>query len=266
MRSIGGKRWLVLALCCLWALYSETFTPGQLRQLPRWGRVRARAAAGSSRAGAEKEVAEERFPLQALNIGQMVEGRVTYMNVRGASLAYVDIGAEKDAVLEYGEMEDGFPSKLTPVRKGSKVETRVLEYDEDLDRLYLTRRSGSLSRPARLAKAEENHDPEPLRRVAESEFLDAEAGAASRLPLSVDWAEDWFAESKTLENLCVCTKLDTRAFSFRLCGAGITSQILHRKVKRKRREREREENGKDKDNTRRRDCMPAYLLKVHRVC
>ncbi|CAJ1452084.1 unnamed protein product [Effrenium voratum] len=191
MRSIGGKRWLVLALCCLWALYSETFTPGQLRQLPRWGRVRARAAAGSSRAGAEKEVAEERFPLQALNIGQMVEGRVTYMNVRGASLAYVDIGAEKDAVLEYGEMEDGFPSKLTPVRKGSKVETRVLEYDEDLDRLYLTRRSGSLSRPARLAKAEENHDPEPLRRVAESEFLDAEVVGIHTFGVFVNVFPSW---------------------------------------------------------------------------
>ena len=43
-------------------------------------------------------------------------------------------------VLEFGEMQDGFPMKM-PVYSGKKVEARVLEYLPDLDRLYLTMRT-----------------------------------------------------------------------------------------------------------------------------
>ncbi|CAK8999368.1 unnamed protein product, partial [Durusdinium trenchii] len=122
----------------------------------------------------DEKAAEAKRPLSSFQVGETVKGRVNFMNVRGPSVAYVDIGAEKDAALEFGEMEDGFPAKLTPVRKGQKVEARVLEYDLKAERIYLTRRSGDLARPRRLTLEEENHNPEPLRRVAQSEWLDAE--------------------------------------------------------------------------------------------
>lgn len=112
-------------------------------------------------------------PLSSFQVGQIVQGRVKRMIVGAASLAYVDIGAAKDAVLEFGEMTDGFPRKV-PVHTGKKVEARVLEYSAEIDRLYLTRRTGDLKRPPRIWKEDQSRNPEPLRRVAQQEFLDAE--------------------------------------------------------------------------------------------
>ncbi|CAE6945496.1 unnamed protein product, partial [Symbiodinium sp. KB8] len=93
-------------------------------------------------------------------------------------------------VLEYGEMEDGFPTKRDPVRKGKQISARILEFNEEADRFYLTMRSGDLSRPPRIKKSEENHDPESLRLVASEEWLDAEVrilrGLSSRVVTELD--------------------------------------------------------------------------------
>jgi len=106
-----------------------------------------------------------------LKIGDRITAKVT--GVFALSHAFVDIGTGKDATLEYGEMIDGFPSKGMPVKRGEQFSVRVLEVDQ-ADNVFVTRRTGDLQRPPRLAREDENNDPEPLRICSDEEWLDAE--------------------------------------------------------------------------------------------
>lgn len=104
-----------------------------------------------------------------LKIGDRITAKVTGI-LRDA---FVDIGTGKDATLEYGEMIDGFPSKGMPVKRGEQFSVRVLEVDQ-ADKVFVTRRTGDLQRPPRLAQEDKNNDPEPLRICSDEEWLDAE--------------------------------------------------------------------------------------------
>eukprot|EP00439_Symbiodinium_sp_Y106_P007600 s4736_g1.t1 len=182
---MGGCRLLLLlGGICAWSprlsASSLGFCGRQLSCAPHERVLRRRVADEAQEQQAAIAELTEKFSQQTesdyFEVGQNVSGRVMATQFRGPSLAYVDIGADKDAVLEYGEMEDGFPTKRDPLRKGKQIYARILEFNEESDRFYLTMRSGDLSRPPRIKKSEENHDPESLRLVASEEWLDAEVG------------------------------------------------------------------------------------------
>jgi len=91
-------------------------------------------------------------PVADLEVGQTVRG---IMKKRFSKNGFfVDIGAERPGLLESGEIEDGFPTEETWDKyvdmchlKDEYFDLRVLEKSEDT--LYLTLRSGDLTRPAR---------------------------------------------------------------------------------------------------------------------
>ena len=130
--ALRGCVLLIGASMCAWPRVLESSPvfcgrqPSQSRELT----LRQRAV--------EVDNAEEQATLNALSfefsqptnfeVGQNVSGRVKVMKMQGPSLAYVDIGAEKDAILEYGEMEDGYPARLSPVRPRKQIYARILEY------------------------------------------------------------------------------------------------------------------------------------------
>eukprot|EP00913_Durusdinium_trenchii_P029695 g27832.t1 len=82
-------------------------------------------------------------------VGQVVEGPVRDV---WRSFAFIDIGAERDAKLELSELEDGFSGKSLKavLFREELVQSRVLEVGQN-GAIWLTRRSGSLSRPPRLS-------------------------------------------------------------------------------------------------------------------
>mmetsp|Transcript_10931 Transcript_10931/g.20593 ORF Transcript_10931/g.20593 Transcript_10931/m.20593 type:complete len:245 (+) Transcript_10931:44-778(+) len=193
MKRPGVWLLVVTTLCVRWQpLDSLGFCQSQ-RHPAAWRLARHSSAIQRSAEASQAMLTEEpgQRLLEDFEIGQNVTGRVKAVQVKGASVAYVDIGAVKDAVLEYGEMEDGFPKTLTPVKKGREITARVLEYDREVDRIYLTLRSGDISRPPRLRKQDENHDPESLRLVADQEWLEAEVVGIFTFGVFVNVKPSW---------------------------------------------------------------------------
>lgn len=187
---------LLLGGICAWSPRESASSLGFCgRQLPCAPHDRVsvlrRRVADEAQAATIAELTEKLSQPEDFEVGQNVSGRVMATQFRGPSLAYVDIGADKDAVLEYGEMEDGFPTKRDPVRKGKQISARILEFNEEADRFYLTMRSGDLSRPPRIKKSEENHDPESLRLVASEEWLDAEVLGIFTFGVFVNVTPSW---------------------------------------------------------------------------
>lgn len=92
--------------------------------------------------------ASRAIPLQALEIGQSFEGTVTtFLPGKGV---FVDIGAEKIGYMQAAEFTDGFPMDLSGLQVGCEVKVRILKVANES--LWVTRRSGDLSRPtARVA-------------------------------------------------------------------------------------------------------------------
>jgi len=89
--------------------------------------------------------AEAESPRVNLEIGGSVEGIVKRV-FRGASV-FIDIGEKRDALLELGELSDGYPIGGIPYKVGDRVTVRFL--DKDGEKLYVTMRSGDLARPPR---------------------------------------------------------------------------------------------------------------------
>ncbi|CAE8637288.1 unnamed protein product, partial [Polarella glacialis] len=87
----------------------------------------------------------EKLVSSDLTIGQTVEAK-TVKRIREAGY-YVDIGAQREAIIDAAELTDGFPRKgQHTLRVGQSFSARVLRVTDG--RAYLTRRSGSLDRPA----------------------------------------------------------------------------------------------------------------------
>ncbi|CAE8588397.1 unnamed protein product [Polarella glacialis] len=136
------------------------------------GAKKIKPSAAPTKPPAERIVRPPLLKAADLRAGDELDGIV--VGLRGESHAWVDIGAESDAVLEAGEMQDGFPMTCAlPVRKNKEVRCRVLEIDEK-GRISVTLRSGSIERPPRLKREDENSNPEAFRRVSDEEWLDAE--------------------------------------------------------------------------------------------
>eukprot|EP00435_Cladocopium_sp_Y103_P049901 s1906_g15.t1 len=107
-------------------------------------------------------------------VGQVVQGFVR--NV-WRSFAFIDIGAERDARLELSELDDGFPGKSLKavLYEHHTVRSRVLEVAAG-GAIWLTRRSGSLTRPPRIQKEDENRAPEALQSLPSDIWLDGQVG------------------------------------------------------------------------------------------
>ena len=113
---------------------------------------------------------EGRIPLKDLKVGEEVDGRV---KGRYRSMGwFVDIGAIKDAFMEFEECCEGFPpNKMFTWRNGDSLTVRILELDDD--RVYLTKRGGSLERPPRFRQSPSVKDVEAYRDVDANELIDA---------------------------------------------------------------------------------------------
>lgn len=77
-------------------------------------------------------------PLQDLVVGQEVEGTVKRLTSFGA---FVDIGAQSDALLHVSEASDEFVSDISEkVQEGEKIKVMIKEVDVERRRLGITRR------------------------------------------------------------------------------------------------------------------------------
>eukprot|EP00931_Biecheleriopsis_adriatica_P094634 TRINITY_DN68260_c0_g1_i1.p2 TRINITY_DN68260_c0_g1~~TRINITY_DN68260_c0_g1_i1.p2 ORF type:complete len:259 (-),score=44.52 TRINITY_DN68260_c0_g1_i1:129-869(-) len=87
----------------------------------------------------------ERCSVHKLKVGQQLFGKRRDLTRFGT---YIDIGAERDAFLAAGEFRDGFP-KEAQFYCGERIPVRILRIEEDVayPRVWLTCRSGNLSRP-----------------------------------------------------------------------------------------------------------------------
>lgn len=128
----------------------------------------ARRLAEEAREEEDKdEDSDERIPVSELEVGQEVDGMVR--RDFGFVGYFIDVGAEKNGLLEFEELVDGFPSKDDYLRKGDFVTARVLETDGE--NIYLTRRTGDLTRPPRFRQKPEPEDIEAFSGVPNDEWL-----------------------------------------------------------------------------------------------
>lgn len=80
-----------------------------------------------------------------MKVGETLHGVVLGMHDRDAFV--VDVGAFYDAILPVWECRDGFPERFDPsLARGSNVTVRVLSVDGDA--VYVTRRTGDITRPS----------------------------------------------------------------------------------------------------------------------
>merc|ERR1712083_48629 len=92
------------------------------------------AAVASTEAPRDKPL-----PISAFKVGDVIEGVVIKKIKSGVVL---DVGAERAAILDAGEIRDGFPTEGMP-HKNKNLSVRVLNVDDG--ELRVTMRSGSLS-------------------------------------------------------------------------------------------------------------------------
>eukprot|EP00435_Cladocopium_sp_Y103_P068946 s47_g32.t1 len=115
------------------------------------------------------EVSDERIPLADLKVGEEMDARIKKpWRMFGW---FVDIGATKDAFMEFEEGCDGFPADgINTWRKGASLSVRIL--DLDVDRIYLTTRNGPLERPPRFRRSPTAEDVESYGNVDANEIID----------------------------------------------------------------------------------------------
>mmetsp|Transcript_122477 Transcript_122477/g.357626 ORF Transcript_122477/g.357626 Transcript_122477/m.357626 type:complete len:256 (-) Transcript_122477:9-776(-) len=127
------------------------FTGEGARPAPRRPRTASAAeatpeVAPGAGAAAEGDAAKSaKIPFKELQVGQTLDGAV--VNRWRTVGCLVDVGAEKTGLLEVGEFRDGFPREGNAFRRGDKVQVRVLDVTDG--KLFLTMRSGDLTRPPR---------------------------------------------------------------------------------------------------------------------
>jgi len=116
----------------------------------------------------------ERLPTsnEKYQVGQTVEGTVDRIFYPAG--IFVDIGCERNGLLEWGELKDGYPTKDASFDEGRRIEARILSNDGEA--IFLTKRSGELERPPKPAKGSDNTDFKPFEDVASQEWLDAKLG------------------------------------------------------------------------------------------
>mmetsp|Transcript_15252 Transcript_15252/g.31042 ORF Transcript_15252/g.31042 Transcript_15252/m.31042 type:complete len:239 (-) Transcript_15252:115-831(-) len=207
--------WLALvgiaALACVDS-GSLTFSNGVAPSLPRQGciggsaRFRVAVAAGT--------------PVAELEIGQEVEGSVKASPLFGV---FVDIGAEKDALVETEELQEGLP--MERLKFGTQVKGRVIRLEDG--KVWMTLRSGSLERPNSGLKSKGNVNQAAFEGVPNDEWFEGEVsglllgkGAKIRATapgcsepstglLMLDEFADGFADTVTLG-----TKVKVRVFNY----------------------------------------------------
>jgi len=111
------------------------------------------AAAGRSRRSpkklatqtAEPEPEYRGVPLDYLQPGMLLDGTVDKVYFPAGVI--VDVGCERNGMLEVGEFSGGFPINGIPFKKGDKIKVRVLSVDKK--KFYLTMRDGDLMRAPR---------------------------------------------------------------------------------------------------------------------
>ncbi|CAK9023761.1 unnamed protein product [Durusdinium trenchii] len=109
---------------------------------------------------------DQRTPLEDLKVGEEVDGRVIKKFFPNGW--FVNIGATKDAFLEFEEAFDGFPpQKFSTWRKGASLSARILEIHDG--KIYITVRSGSLERPPRFRRPPSAQDVEALRNAGQKD-------------------------------------------------------------------------------------------------
>lgn len=106
------------------------------------------------------------FPAQDLVIGDEYTGRVGRHHREYC--VFVNVGADREGMLEVGEMQDGFPPDGIDLKGGDQVTVRILE--KDGDKFYLTMRSGDLERPPRESRL--SRDASVLAEVPADQWLD----------------------------------------------------------------------------------------------
>lgn len=138
------------------------------------GQRRASAVAGGS-----GRAAKTLTPVASFKPGQSLEGRVTKRIKSGVVL---DVGADKAAILDAGEVRDGFPVNGMPA-KGATLKVRVLDTEDG--ELRVTARTGSLERPPRRRIALTDYD---VRQYASfcGRWLDGQVFSISRWGVFVE--------------------------------------------------------------------------------
>jgi len=133
----------------------------------------ARSAASELEgAGAGEEQAASALPkvvIADLKVGQELEGTVARHMQFGA---FVNVGAEREGLVETEELSDGLPMKK--LRTGAKVTARVLKVEDG--KFWLTLRSGDLARPYRDISPEtwKDIDLSPFAGIPADQWLDGE--------------------------------------------------------------------------------------------
>lgn len=117
---------------------------------------------------------QKRVGLGELTVGQTLKGTVLKKIKSGV---VVDVGAELNAILDAGEIRDGFPIQGMPP-KGHQVSVRVLNTDDGV--LRVTMRSGALARPPKLRVGMGDYDVTPFVGMDPQQWLDGEVFCITR--------------------------------------------------------------------------------------
>ncbi|CAE7030624.1 unnamed protein product [Symbiodinium natans] len=114
--------------------------------------------------------ADERIPLDSLKVGMEVDAQI--LSKHRFSGWFVNVGSEKPAFLEFEEACDGFPMEgMSTWLRGSTLTARVLENDGE--KIWLTKRSGSLERPERFRVSPDESQIAEFSGISPTEWVDA---------------------------------------------------------------------------------------------
>eukprot|EP00931_Biecheleriopsis_adriatica_P061811 TRINITY_DN37182_c0_g1_i1.p1 TRINITY_DN37182_c0_g1~~TRINITY_DN37182_c0_g1_i1.p1 ORF type:complete len:626 (-),score=153.95 TRINITY_DN37182_c0_g1_i1:18-1895(-) len=109
----------------------------------------------------------------SLEVGQTLEGVIEGVRWGQIAAAFLDVGADASALLEWQEFGDGFGKGQNDLKVGQTISVRVLK--ADAKRILVTRRSGSLYRRTLEEKVEENSEAKvaAFQGLAADQWLDA---------------------------------------------------------------------------------------------
>jgi len=144
---------------------------GLARRLPARVPARVPSVARAAEGDEAGPSPSSKTPIAELQVGQSFDGKISK---RWRTVGcFVDIGVENEGMLEVGEMRDGFLAEGNTYKAGDEVKVRVLDVTDG--KLFLSMRSGDLSRPPRRREAAPN--AAALEGVGPDAWLDGEVTA-----------------------------------------------------------------------------------------
>eukprot|EP00931_Biecheleriopsis_adriatica_P051765 TRINITY_DN30057_c0_g1_i1.p1 TRINITY_DN30057_c0_g1~~TRINITY_DN30057_c0_g1_i1.p1 ORF type:complete len:518 (+),score=118.85 TRINITY_DN30057_c0_g1_i1:143-1555(+) len=110
----------------------------------------------------------------SLTPGQSLTGIVDSVRAAGQMQGtFLDIGADVLAFLDWQEYGDGYNSSTKDLRFLNEVEVRVLRVETDPDKIWLTRRTGSIERPEDVYSENSDETAAVFRSLSADQWMDA---------------------------------------------------------------------------------------------